>query len=65
MKQSNKFNYGGTSDKVNLYKINIIAKCVLIIVQIFYFIDHHESNLGPKLKEMRENLLRLNFGALF
>lgn len=28
MKQSNKFNHGGTSDKVNLYKTNIIATCV-------------------------------------
>lgn len=35
MKQSNKFNYGGTSDKVNLYKINIIAKCVLGVYKSF------------------------------
>lgn len=30
-----------------------------------YVIAHHESNLGPRLYETRENLLRLNFGALF
>ena len=29
MTQSNKFNHGSTSDKVNLYKINIISGCVL------------------------------------
>lgn len=31
MKHSNKFKHGGISDKVDLYKIIIIAKCVQIL----------------------------------